>query len=298
MATGAVVKVLSQSPATGGHSNKITRVILNPKNHLQLYTASLDGTIKLWDYNDDILLKTYNVNAPIQSMVMSPETSGYAYIVVKSDEGKDKLADNTIVYRFAFGNSDEPTQMRNICSLKDCTTIDITKDGKWLAFGARYKAYVWPINKSTEDVPETQLRQHVFVEQITVLKFHPHKPILAVGDKSGKITCIANYISEESKDHVRSIHHWHHLPVGCITFMADGSYLLSGGEESVMVIWQLDTGHKQFLPRMGGSIASITISPNHRFYCLGLDDNSIRLVNSVTQSIEQVIQGLQYGKMI
>ncbi|KAI8643939.1 WD40-repeat-containing domain protein [Parasitella parasitica] len=296
MATGAVVKVLSQSPASGGHSSKITCVALNPKNHLQLYTASLDGNIKLWDFNDDILLKTYNVNAPIQSMVLSPETAGYAYIVVQSEETKDKLSDNTIVYRFAFGNSDEPAQLRRICSLKDCTTIDIAEDGKWLAFGARYKAYVWPTNKSTEDVPETQIRHHVFVEQITVLKFHPHKPILAVGDKSGKITCIANYNSEDTKDHVRSIHHWHHLPVGCITFMADGSYMLSGGEESVMVIWQLDTGHKQFLPRLGGSIASITISPNHRFYCLGLDDNSIRLVNSVTQSIEQVIQGLQYAQ--
>ncbi|CEP07902.1 hypothetical protein [Parasitella parasitica] len=296
MATGAIVKVLSQSPASGGHSNQITRVVLNPKNHLQLFTASLDGTIKLWDFNDDILLKTYNVNAPIQSMVMSPEASGYAYIVVKSEDLKDKLADNTIVYRFAFGDSDETAQLRRICSLKDCTTIDITEDGKWLAFGARYKAYVWPINKSTEDVSETQLRHHVFVEQITVLKFHPHKPILAVGDKSGKITCITNYISEDTKDYVRSLHHWHHLPVRCITFMADGSYMLSGGEESVMVIWQLDTGHKQFLPRMGGSISSITISPNHRFYCLCLDDNSIRLVNSVTQSIEQVIQGLQYAQ--
>lgn len=91
MATGAVVKVLSQSPAMGGHSSKITRVILNPKNHLQLYTASLDGTIKLWDYNDDILLKTYNVNAPIQHMVMSAKTPGHAYIVVKSSEGKGKV---------------------------------------------------------------------------------------------------------------------------------------------------------------------------------------------------------------
>lgn len=91
MATGAVVKVLSQSPATGGHRNKITRVILNPKNYLQLYTASLDGTIKLWDYNDDILLKTYNVNAPIEFMVMSPEQPGHAYIVVNStEEGKGK----------------------------------------------------------------------------------------------------------------------------------------------------------------------------------------------------------------
>lgn len=93
MATGAVVKVLSQSPAAGGHRNKITRVILNPKNHLQLYTASLDGTIKLWDYNDDILLKTYNVNAPIEHMVMSSETPGHAYIVVNATEGRGKELD-------------------------------------------------------------------------------------------------------------------------------------------------------------------------------------------------------------
>lgn len=296
MATGAVVKVLSQSPATGGHRNQITRVILNPKNHLQLYTASLDGTIKLWDYNDDILLKTYNVNAPVEHMVMSSETPGHAYIVVNSTEGNDKMGDNSIVYRFSFGNSDEPTHMRRISSLRDCSTIDITNDGKWLAFGARYKVYVWPINNDSEDVAESQLREHVFVEYISVLKFHPHKPILAVGDRSGRITHIANYKSLDGSEHIRSVHHWHHLPVRCLTFMADGSYLLSGGEESVLVIWQLDTGHKQFLPRMGGSIASITISPNHRFYCLGLDDNSLRLVNGVTHSIEQVIQGLQYAQ--
>lgn len=87
MATGAVVKVLSQSHHDGGHSDKITRVILNPKNHLQLYTASLDGTIKLWDYNDDILLKTYSIKAPIQHMVISPANPGYAYIIVKSGQG-------------------------------------------------------------------------------------------------------------------------------------------------------------------------------------------------------------------
>ncbi|KAG1152933.1 hypothetical protein G6F37_000646 [Rhizopus arrhizus] len=45
---------------------------------------------------------------------------------------------------------------------------------------------------------------------------------------------------------------------------------------------------------MGGSIDFITISPNNRFYCVGLDDNSICLVSSIIQTIEQVIQGLQY----
>jgi NET1-associated nuclear protein 1 (U3 small nucleolar RNA-associated protein 17) len=91
MATGAVVKILSQLTTAGGHENKVTRVVLNPKNPMQLYSASLDGTIKLWDYNDDILLKTYNVNAPIEHMVMSPETPGHAYIVVNSTEGKGKI---------------------------------------------------------------------------------------------------------------------------------------------------------------------------------------------------------------
>ncbi|OBZ86761.1 WD repeat-containing protein 75 [Choanephora cucurbitarum] len=296
MATGAVVKVISQSVASGGHNNKITCVVLNPKNPLQLYTASLDGTIKLWDYNDDILLKTYNVNAPIEHMVMSPKQTNHAYLVVNSNDEEDKTADNTVVYRFSFDEEEQSTHMRRICSLRDCTSIDITEDGQWLAMGARFKVYLWPVNNESEDVPETQFRQHIFVEQVTVLKFHPFKPTLSVGDRSGKITHIANYHLEDEKQHIRSINHWHHLPVRCLTFMADGSYLLSGGEEAVMVIWQLETGHKQFLPRLGGSIASIRISPNHRFYCVGLDDNSIRLVNSITQSIEQVIQGLQYAQ--
>ncbi|KAG0740570.1 hypothetical protein G6F62_009074 [Rhizopus arrhizus] len=290
MATGAVVKVLSQSTLAGGHSDKVTCVILNPKNHLQLYTASLDGTIKLWDYNDNILLKTYHIRSPIEYMVISQETPNDAYIVVKTKDEEN----NSTVYRYTFG--EEPL-MRQIYSLKDCTSIDITKDGKWLSFAGRYTAYVWPVNEDREDVTPTQVIQHVFVEYLTVLKFHPDRPILAVGDRSGRITQIANYNSNDTNDHIRSVYHWHHLPVRCLTFMVDGSYLMSGGEEAVLVIWQLETGHKQFLPRMGGSIDFITISPNNRFYCVGLDDNSIRLVNSITQTIEQVIQGLQYAQV-
>ena len=30
---------------------------------MQLYSASLDGTIKLWDYNDDVLLKVKKIGS-------------------------------------------------------------------------------------------------------------------------------------------------------------------------------------------------------------------------------------------
>ncbi|RUP30360.1 hypothetical protein BC936DRAFT_138654 [Jimgerdemannia flammicorona] len=57
VATGEVVRTLSSSPDEGGHSDMVTCVMLNPNNALQLFSSSLDGTIKLWDFNDSVLLK-------------------------------------------------------------------------------------------------------------------------------------------------------------------------------------------------------------------------------------------------
>ena len=39
-------------------------------------------------------------------------------------------------------------------------------------------------------------------------------------------------------------------------------YMLSGGEEGVLVLTQLETQRMQFLPRLGGSITSIAVAPN------------------------------------
>ena len=43
--------------------------------------------------------------------------------------------------------------------------------------------------------------------------------------------------------------HWHPAPVGCLTFSPDTTYLLSGGREGVLVLWQLETNRPNFLPR-------------------------------------------------
>lgn len=131
---------------------------------------------------------------------------------------------------------------------------------------------------------------------MTCLAFSPTEPCLAIGDEAGKITLYYCFTPETEKTPVTALMHWHHRPLNTLSFTADGVYLLSGGEEPVLVMWQLETGHKQFLPRVGGEIKSITISPNQSLYALSEADNSIRIINAVSQQIVRIIQGLQYGK--
>lgn len=54
--------------------------------------------------------------------------------------------------------------------------------------------------------------------------------------------------------------HWHAHAVSAIAFSSTGSQLLSAGEESVLVSWQVESLRKSFLPRLGGSgIASLAV---------------------------------------
>lgn len=86
--TGQVVRVLSSSTEEGGHKDTVTSVMLNPKNLLQLYSASLDGTIKLWDFNDAVLLKTYEVGVPITYMVVHESIPNDIYLTTKKKSTK------------------------------------------------------------------------------------------------------------------------------------------------------------------------------------------------------------------
>jgi len=53
-----------------------------------------------------------------------------------------------------------------------------------------------------------------------------------------------------------------------------GTFLLSGGEESVLVLWQLDKNLSQFRPRLGASmIEQISCSPDDACYAVSLQSN-------------------------
>ena len=59
-----------------------------------------------------------------------------------------------------------------------------------------------------------------------------------------------------------------------------GNYVISGGLENTLVLWQLDTGQKQFLPHLGASVESIVVSPTGTSYSIRLADNSAMILST------------------
>ncbi|PYH88732.1 WD40 repeat-like protein [Aspergillus ellipticus CBS 707.79] len=87
--------------------------------------------------------------------------------------------------------------------------------------------------------------------------------------------------------------HWHRSSVNSVRWSKDGNYIISGGNESVMVLWQLDTGRKQFLPHLSSPIDNIVISTLGNSYAVKLADNSVIVLSARELQPSSAIIGLQ-----
>lgn len=72
-----------------------------------------------------------------------------------------------------------------------------------------------------------------------------------------------------------------------------GNYVISGGHESVMVLWQLDTGRKHFLPHLSSPICNIVVSPTGNSFAIKLADNCVIILSARELQPYATIIGLQ-----
>jgi WD40 repeat protein len=63
--TGQQLRVISPPDHHQSHTANVTSLALSPKNPLQVYSSSVDGSIRLWDINDGALLKVGR-NSPLR----------------------------------------------------------------------------------------------------------------------------------------------------------------------------------------------------------------------------------------
>ncbi|KAK5632710.1 hypothetical protein RRF57_008424 [Xylaria bambusicola] len=88
-------------------------------------------------------------------------------------------------------------------------------------------------------------------------------------------------------------YHWHRKAVHAVKWSRDGNYILSGGSESTLVLWQLDTQKKDFLPHLSATIENIVVSKRGSVYALHLDDNSAMVLSTAEMKPITYISGIQ-----
>lgn len=86
--------------------------------------------------------------------------------------------------------------------------------------------------------------------------------------------------SKRVKDPPNTTLHWHRSSIGAVRWSQDGNYLISGGAETVLTLWQLDTAGRSFLPHLSSPIESIVVSPTGTSYAIRLADNSTMTIST------------------
>eukprot|EP00076_Gallus_gallus_P006709 XP_001233408.2 WD repeat-containing protein 75 [Gallus gallus] len=276
-----------------GHSDLVTGVQLAPHNRLQLYSSSLDGTIKLWDFTDGILIKTFTVGYQLLALYALPSSEDSVFVIIPKSGERDTFQLVSVKLTKAAGQDMEAKELSVVLEGVDASP-------KCTAFGreGEYVASVKDVNLQVYFFKQKQLNRfslratnkkggnNVF----TCVACHPQEDCIATGHADGKIRLWRNF--NHKKEYTFSTLHWHHDKVLDLAFSLEGTSLLSGGVESVLVQWHCGSDCKRdFLPRLGSAIEYVSISSDGTFYCTSHTDNRITIINSNLR-FSKTIQGL------
>ena len=205
----------------------------------------------------------------------------------------NKFKDNNAVILQVFlkdDRSSQPARIQPVGKTRSVTGLAISPNGAWLVATAGHKVHIAKTSSLS-----TGFTKYVSPERLTCLTFHPFEEYFATGDDKGNIRlwyCLNNNLAVnargvEKRTQTTSLH-WHAHAVSSVTFTPNGAYLLSGGEEAVLVIWQLHTGKKEFVPRVGAPISTVSISRSRiseEEYLLGLADSTYAFISSASLKI-------------
>uniref|UniRef100_A0A8C5EBA7 WD repeat-containing protein 75 second beta-propeller domain-containing protein n=1 Tax=Gouania willdenowi TaxID=441366 RepID=A0A8C5EBA7_GOUWI len=267
-ASGECVKVYSTSTEEcvhhlRAHTDVVTGVVLRPSNHLQVYSCSMDGTIRLWDFTDAILIKTYVIGQPIYSIYASAQHNGMFHLVaVHLQQSTEQLVEARELSVVISHVSSNPA------------AIAFGRAGEYLASTKGLQLEVFFLKKQKSNrfslkEENKKGRKNTF----SCVTCHPTDDCIATGHEDGQIRLWRNF--SHKKEYTYSTLHWHHTTVGSLCFTPEGTNLLSGGVESVLVQWRYNQDtQRDFLPRLGAAITHVTVSPDGTLFTTTHSDNS------------------------
>ncbi|GAB1603818.1 WD repeat-containing protein 75-like [Argonauta hians] len=298
-ASNTVVKVYSLK--TGecvhdlrGHTKRVTGLLVHPKNKLQILSCSMDETIIVWDYNDGVQLKKYKLHAPIGAMLPMP-SSGTANLILMMKNKSDSFDLCSHELNSDTPDLATPPDARTTFLLSDCSgderCVDVGCQARYVVSVNKLKVYVRDLQSNQFLKYDSQNGHRHFL----CVACHPTENCFATGCSDGMIITWRRFLG--CSPPIRSVSHWHALPVMDLRFSVEGTRLFSGGHECTLVTWQLQQQTKDFLPRLGAPIKNISVSPDNRLIIASLSDNEILVIDSSSSSVVQAMTGITFRQL-
>ncbi|KAI8611864.1 hypothetical protein BC830DRAFT_1171535 [Chytriomyces sp. MP71] len=306
----------SRARSLSAHAHLVTGIVAHEGNQFLVYSASMDATVRLWDVSDGSLVKTWTFCSPITHFAIDPSTSESFYLAFAPSSPDMKLAKECTVERFllrvldpeATPESDEKDARKQFAHAEELVFSSrfhftaLVASTTMVAAATQQKIWIKSVNVDMEPkrlhLPN---KQYTTPSTITSLACHPTATIVSAGLTSGEILLYHKPFSDSSSSNISSssvalqILHWHANPVHSLAFTHDGTTLLSGGLESVIVLWQLDTLKRRYIPRVSGgsAIRSIAASADDRLLGVVCGDASVRVLGLAELEVKTVVMGLK-----
>lgn len=201
-------------------------------------------------------------------------------------------------------------QPRKVGRVRRLKTIQLTFDGAYLVAAC--------IGGGIFIIPTAHLSAgFAFLDlekPFTALDCHPSELSIATGDQRGRVQIWYPFDPAWWKAHIAAkeanrsnydatiscptrLFHWHAHAVASLAYTPNGAYLCSGGEEAVLVFWQLATGHKEFLPRLGAPIVNLTVSGSGDEAAIMLADATVLLIEAQQLVAKRSIASIKLGAL-
>ncbi|KAG1709981.1 hypothetical protein DVH05_016990 [Phytophthora capsici] len=283
-----------------GNRSPVTALAVHPHNGLQLLAAYKDGYILIWDFVEQKPLVELEVGSPVLWMASSRTSPSQLLLVVQVDAKTWRLVEFSLKLkkkgRTLFQNAKTPFKTAALQSYSSAQGEgEAASIGDYVVLASANKLVaMWLTPKNAEDSSPRNVKTHKIrhVRSVTCVAVSPTQREFSIGDEEGQIHRYL-YQDESDKNSLFAAKmHWHPHAVHCLQYASDGQFLMSGGEECVLVSWHLESGRRAYLPRLPASVEVIAARQDGGVYAVALADNVLFQYNPVTREQEWEVRGL------
>ncbi|KAF2746557.1 WD40 repeat-like protein [Sporormia fimetaria CBS 119925] len=305
-------------------SSFISAYAVSATNPNHVYTANETGLITLWDWTEGKTVGRWDIGSNVRNISVVRDPATDLDLVYSHESSSSHFVH---VHALRTREQGAPTELKPIFKRKaPISGMQVLLDGKIVVIAIQKSVL---IGKRTK-LGKTALQDYEYVwrefqtaKRVTTFDAHVRTADaegktsgegdhidLAVGDQDGVISLFEDILSslnriekgrkDASKADTADAEllrpkrlHWHRQAVASVKWSRDGNYLISGGAETVLVLWQLSTGKQQHLPHLTAAIENIVVSPSGASYSVTLANNSVVVLSTTELEAKMNIIGVQ-----